>query len=210
MVKSKAPLKLGEKVLFIAVGIFFAMAVLGFGVLEYARHKMDKPMFAVTVHYVFSSEAKRGMDFFFKGNCTDCHRALNSGTNMGPNMDLDGVGTKHSEAWLYDFMRNPERDYGYKTLDHGPGKAASYVALMKPEKLHAIAAFLSTLRAASGSPVSPIPPKERSPFIDSMVKSFAPASWKNGQFKDMRRDKRVENKSKAPIGQASGARGGAQ
>ena len=117
MAKDKAPIKLGEKVLFIAVGIFFVMAVLGFGALEYARHHMHKPMFPVTVHYTFSAEAKRGMDFFFRGNCTDCHRALNSGTNMGPNMDLDGIGTKHSEAWLYNFMRMPERNYGYETLD---------------------------------------------------------------------------------------------
>ncbi len=209
MAKSKAPIKLGEKVLFIAVGIFFVMAVLGFGTLEYARHRMNKPMFPVTVHYTFSAKAKRGMEFFFKGNCTDCHRALNSGTNMGPNMDLDGVGTKHSEAWLYNFMRMPERNYGYTTLDHGAGKAASYVALMKPEKLHAIAAFLSALKASSGSPVSPIPPAERSPFIDSMVKSFAPESWKNGKFKDMRRDKRVSDQNGIP-GQASGTRGGGQ
>jgi len=198
MAKNKTPIKIGEKVLFITVGIFFVMAVIGFGVMEYARHHMKKPMFAINTDYHFSDEAKQGMQFFFrKGNCTDCHRALNSGTNMGPNMDLDGVGTKHAEAWLYNFMRFPERNYGFPTLDHGVGKAASYVALMDAKQLHAIAAFLSSLKARSGSAVSPVPPSSEAPFIDSMVRKFAPESWKTGQFKDMRKDKRVANQHKA-------------
>jgi len=198
MTKKKQTIKLGEKVLFITVGIFIVLAVIGFGIMEYMRHHMDKAMFPVTTDYHFSAEAKQGMDFFFReGNCTDCHRALNSGTNMGPNMDLDGVGTKHTEAWLYNFMRMPERNYGYQTLDHGVGKAASYVAMMDAKKLHAIAAFLSSLKATSGSPASPIPPKDRSPFVDSMVKKFAPESWKHGKYKDMRNDKRVADQNGA-------------
>jgi len=198
MAKNKEPLKIGEKVLFITVGIFFVLAVIGFGIMEYTRHHMDKPMFQVNTAYHFSDEAKRGMDFFFReGNCTDCHRALNSGTNMGPNMDLDGVGSKHNEAWLYDFMRMPNRTYKEPTLDHGPGKAASYVALMDAKKLHAIAAFLSSLQARSGSTVSPVPPSDASPFIDSMVRKFAPESWKSGKYKDMRKDKRVANQHDA-------------
>jgi len=193
--KPSSPVKTGERVIFIVTAIFLVLAIIGFGAMEYVRHHMDKPMFPVNVAYHFSDEAKQGMEFFFrKGNCTDCHRALNSGTNMGPGSDLDGMGSKHDAAWIYNFMRMPEQTYTRgATLDHGPGKAAAYVATMDAKELHAIAAFLSSLKARSGSTVSPVPPSDKSPFIDSMVRKFAPASWKTGQFKDMRKDKRVAN-----------------
>lgn len=195
-----SPVKIGERVIFIVTAIFIVLAVIAFGGMEYIRHQSDKPMFSVTADYHFNDEAKRGMVFFFRdGNCTACHRALNSGTNMGPGVDLDGEGSKRSAAWIYDFMRTPEQIYARtyargRTLDHGPGKAAAYVAKMKPQQLHAIAEFLSSLKVASGSTISPVPPSSRAPFIDSMVRKFAPDSWKTGEYKDMRKDERVVDK----------------
>jgi len=145
-------------------------------------------MFPNDIHYNFSKEGGRGMHLFFrKGNCTDCHRALNSGTNMGPEVNLDGEGSKHSVKWLYDFLRTPEKIYHGRTLDHGKGKAAAYVATMPDKELHAIAVFLSELKADSGSTVAPGPPQGRSHFIDSMVKDFAPPGWKDGKYRDMRK-----------------------
>ena len=192
MAKKIQHMKTGEKLLFIITAVFITLAVIAFVAMEYIRHHSDKPMFAINTNYQFSTEAKRGMDLFFRrGNCTDCHRALNSGTNMGPGSDLDGEGTKRSMVWLYDFLRMPEKTYHGPTLDHGPGKAASYVSIWPAKDLHAIAAFLSALQAKSGSTVSPVPPTERSPFVDSMVKKFAPGSWKKGGYKDMRKDSRV-------------------
>ncbi len=180
--------KIGERVIFIVTAIFLVLAVISFGIMEYIRHHSDKPMFASNTHYNFSKEGKNGMRLFFrKGNCTDCHRALRSGTNMGPGSDLDGEGSKHGAAWLYDFLRMPEKTYVGRTLDHGSGKAAAYVASYPAKDLHAIAIFLSELRADSGSTMSPVPPEGKSPFVDSMVKHFAPDKWKHGAYRDMRK-----------------------
>ena len=204
MSKHSTHLKIGERVIYIVTAIFITLCVVAFGIMEYVRHHSDKPMFAITTNYQFSAEAKRGMDLFFrKGSCTDCHRALNSGTNMGPGTDLDGEGTKRSMTWIYNFLRMPEKTYRGTshgpTLDHGPGKAASFVATWKAKDLHAIAAFLSALQAKSGSSVSPIPPTNRSPFVESMIKKFAPESWQTGRYKDMRKDSRVaDEKSLTP------------
>lgn len=188
MSNNNPPVKTGERVIFIVTIVFLVLAVLGFGMLEYVRQHSDKPMFVENVHDHFSKEGGRGMHLFFrKGNCTDCHRALNSGTNMGAQVDLDGEGSKRSLTWIYNFLRMPEKTYHGPTLDHGPGKAAAYVAKFPPNELHAIAVFLSELRADSGSTVAPVPPSGRSPFIDSMVKSFAPKSWESGQYRDERK-----------------------
>jgi len=47
--------------------------------------------------------------------------------------------------------------------------------------------------------VSPIPPTNRSPFVESMIKKFAPESWQTGRYKDMRKDSRVaDEKSLTP------------
>jgi len=179
--------KTGERVIFIVTIIFFVFAAIGFGIMEYVRHHRDKPMFAVNVHDHFSKDGGRGMQLFFrKGNCTDCHRALNSGTNMGRQVDLDGEGSKRDQAWIEAFLLNPEKTYQGSTLDHGPGKAAAYVARMPAGDLHLIAVFLSELKADSGSTVAPVAPKGESSFIESMVKKFAPDSWKSGEYRDMR------------------------
>lgn len=187
MSKQTSSVKTGERVIFIVTIIFLVLAAIGFGIMEYVRQHSDKPMFASNTHYNFTKEGERGMRLFFrKGNCTDCHRALNSGTNMGAQVDLDGEGSKRSVTWLEDFMRMPEKTYHGPTLDHGPGKAAAYVATFPPEELRAIAVFLSELKADSGSAVAPTSPKGKSPFVESMVKKFAPDSWKSGEYRDMR------------------------
>jgi hypothetical protein len=190
-VKEQPPFKIGEKVMFLVTAIFIALAVLAFGLMEYIRHHSDHKMFPVYTDYHFSAEGKRGMDVFFrKGNCTDCHRALNDGTNMGPGALLDGEGSRRSFTWIYNFLREPEKTYGGPTLDHGVGKAAAYVADMSDKNLHAIATWLSELQTKRGSVISPYAPKGRNPFIDSMVSHFAPESWKDSGYKDMRHPNR--------------------
>ena len=121
---------------------------------------------------------------FRKRRCTSCHRALRNGTNMG--LSLDGVGSRRSREWLYNFLRDPEATYGAPTVDHGyPPKEASYVASLPDEELQYLATFLPELKADQGSAAAPEPPSGRSEFIDSMVGAFAPKSWKE-KYKDVR------------------------
>jgi len=186
MVKKKQPMKTGEKVLFTIFGVFMVFAVIAFGIMEYIRAHSDKPMYAQLTHYEFSKEGNHGSELFRVNMCRSCHRALGSGTNMGRGADLDGIGSRHDVKWIYAFLRHPEKTYGARTIDHGPApKEASYTMKLPAKDLHAIARFLSELRSEQGSSTSPIPPKGKSVFIDTMVNTWAPKEWKK-KYKDIR------------------------
>ena len=184
----KQSLKRGEKLLFGVFGAFLIAAVIGYAVLESIRLNSDKPMFAIKTHFDLSAEGKQGQQLYNnKGGCSTCHRAMQSGTNMG--LSLDGVGSKYSYDWIYNFLRDPEKTYKSRydrqTFDHAVGREAGYVAEMPDQDLRLIATYLSELRSDRGSSSAPLPPEGRSEFIDKMIGTWAPESWKK-KFKDVR------------------------
>lgn len=185
-------LKRGEKILFGVIGLICVFALASFVMLEVLRARSDKPLYANATHFDFSAEGMRGSSLFRERRCTSCHRAVRNGTNMG--LDLDGIGSRRSLQYLGEFLRAPEETYSSKTVDHGkPPKEAAYVAEMPEDERHAIAVFLSELRANRGSPDAPLPPPEHSGFIDEMVKVWAPSNWKS-EFRDVREDQKIEKK----------------
>lgn len=180
----KQSMKQGEKILFGITAAFIIVAVIAYILLELIRHNMDKPMFEQRTHYTLNAEGQRGSALFRTSGCTSCHRAMRNGTNMG--LSLDGVGSMRTAEWLYDFLLNPEQVYGSETVDHGPApKEAAFVAKLPAADLHAMAVFISELKSDRGSASAPMPPDERSEFIDNMLKDFAPESWKD-KYKDIR------------------------
>jgi hypothetical protein len=192
MSKEKQPLKSGEKILFGIVAVFIGLATIGYIALEAYRYNKPEPLFEVKTHYDFTAEGQLGSRLFRKEGCTACHRALRNGTNMG--LSLDGVGSARSLDWLAAFLADPEKTYEAKTFDHGPGKEAAYVAELPAEKRHAIAVFISQLKADQGSSSAPMPPEGRSEFIDSMVGAWAPPGWKE-KYTDVREKQPVGNPS---------------
>ncbi len=185
-------LKRGEKILFGAVILLCVLAVIGFVGMEIIRANMSKPMYENTTQYNFSEEGLHGSSLFRYRGCTSCHRAVRNGTNMG--LDLDGIGSKRSLQYLTNFLKDPEATYETRTVDHGPNKAAQGVAKLPEDERHALAVFLSELRAVQGSPAARLPPDGRSGFVDEMVKDLAPEEWKKGH-KDVREE---AEKSKQP------------
>ena len=184
MAKEKQPLKSGEKILFGIVGAFVVLATLGYIALETYRLNRPEPLFEVKTHYDFTEEGLLGSRLFREAGCTACHRALRNGTNMG--LSLDGVGSYRTLDWLVTFMVDPESIYGAKTFDHGPApKEAAYVAKLPEKDRHAIAVFISQLKADQGSSTAPMPPEGRSEFIDSMIGAWAPPTWKD-KYTDIR------------------------
>lgn len=184
MSKNKQALKTGEKILFIVAGAFIFLAAIAFGIMQYLMATSEKPLFETKTRYELTAEGQKGSQIFREAACTECHRAMRGGTNMGN--DLDGTGSRRTLAWLEAFLADPEGTYGSPTMDHGPKpKQAYYVQEMSAEKRHLMAVFLSQLKADQGSAAAPEPPKGDSPFIDSMVKSWAPTEWKD-KYKDIR------------------------
>jgi hypothetical protein len=187
----KQSLKPGEKVLFSIFGVFVVVAVLGYIALEAMRMHTEKPMFVIRTHYDLTPEGDRGSVIFRKSRCTDCHRAMNNGTNMG--LDLDGLGSSKSKEWILSFLREPEKTYGTQTVDHGLApKEAAYVANMPLADLDAMATFISELKADRGSPSAPEPPEGKSSFIDDMVQMWAPKDWKH-KYQDVRDEDSGDN-----------------
>ena len=199
MSKQKQSLKSGEKILFGIVAVFIGLAVIGYAALETYRMSRTEPLFVNRTHYDFTEEGQLGSRLFRESKCTDCHRALRNGTNMG--LSLDGVGSLRSLDWLVAFLADPEATYGAKTFDHGPRpKEAAYVAELPEKDRHAIAVFISQLKSDQGSSSAPMPPEGRSDFIDKMVGAWAPADWKE-RFTDVR-TKSPEKSADAPASDA--------
>ncbi|RMH59185.1 MAG: hypothetical protein D6678_08235 [Zetaproteobacteria bacterium] len=188
MSKKQQPLKPGEKILFTVAGAFVVFAVIAFIVMQFIIARSDKPLFETKTHVELSPEGQKGSELFRVNGCTTCHRALRNGTNMGRTADLDGIGSRRSLDWIYAFLRHPEQTYGAPTIDHHAGEhSAAYVAELPAKDLHAIAVFLSELKADQGAAAAPVPPKGESPFIDTMVDMFAPKEWKE-KYHDIRDD----------------------
>lgn len=183
--RKQPPLKQGEKVLFIMAGIFVLLGIVAFTIMQVVSANSEKPLFAVKTHYSFSEEGLRGSTLFREQGCTVCHRALREGTNMGRTADMDGIGSRRNVEWLFSFIKQPDSVYDHDLFDHRPGKDAAFVAKMPVAQQHAIAVFLSELKAEQGSSASPIPPKGESPFIDTMVNTWAPKEWKH-KYRDLR------------------------
>ncbi len=183
-------LKTGEKLLFIVAGAFIILAGIAFGIMQYEMSTRDKPIFEQHTHFDLTETGKRGSQIYRRQACSECHRAMAEGTNMGNS--LDGIGSRRSVTWLENFLLEPEKTYGDVTMDHGKSpKQAYYVALLPKQDIHDLAVFLSELRSDQGSSSSPVPPKGESPFIDSMVKTWAPNTWKE-KYTDIR-DKKASS-----------------
>jgi len=178
-------LRLGEKILFGIAATFVLFAVISFIGMEIYRVHSGQKMYAQTSYYDFSPEGRDGGQRFRELGCTNCHRAVRNGTNNG--VSLDGIGSKHTLEYLTAFLHEPETTYRTQTMDHGADKGAAYVARLPEKDLHALAVFLSELKASQGSPDARLPLEERSGFIDEMVKIWAPSSWKS-QYKDVREE----------------------
>lgn len=177
-------MKKGEKILFGVVAFLVIITVINFTVLETIRHQSDKPMYPILTHFVFSEDGKKGYEKYQQGGCYTCHRAVGSGTSMG--VSMDGLGSKHDVNYFYQFLKDPEKTYGAKTLDHGEKpKDAAYVKDLPDADLHLMAIFLSELKAESGSSSAFEPPPGESSFIDAMLDMWAPDGWRS-QFKDIR------------------------
>ena len=177
-------MKKGEKILFGIIALLVLITVVNFAVLESVRHHSNTPLFPVLTHFDFSADGLRGYQIYQQSNCYTCHRAVGSGTSMG--VSLDGLGSKHEITYFYNFLKEPEQTYGAKTMDHGAQpKDAAYVSALPDKDLHALATFLSELKADQGSSSSFVPPKGDSSFIDAMLDMWVPDSWRS-QFKDIR------------------------
>jgi mono/diheme cytochrome c family protein len=88
---------------------------------------------------VFSQEpgglVVRGKQLFVEHGCYGCHTVGNMGTPIGP--DLTGVGSRHPQAYLERWVRDPSSQ---KPTAHMPRLELSEA------EVRALAAYLASLR----------------------------------------------------------------
>ena len=188
-------LRTGEKILFGIFALMLVFAGISFVMMEIYRSRLNHPMYEITTQFDFTPEGKVGSELFRTKGCTDCHRAVRNGTNHG--VVLDGIGSRRTLDYLISFLRKPETTYETKTVDHGLNKEAAYVAALPDNDIHALAVFLSELKARQGSADARLPMPERSGFVDEMVKVWAPSAWKS-EYHDLRQDAGQNSKKENP------------
>lgn len=186
---AKSGLKRGEKILFGISGVFIVVALVGYVALEGYRLTTKKQIFSNLTSFDLSKDGNAGHLIFKQNRCSSCHRAFLTGTSMGGQTTLDGIGSRRSQAWIRSFLGNPEpvykETYHAATFDHGLGKEAAYVAELTPQQHDLMATFLSQLRSQRGASTAPQPPDGHSPFIESVLSIWAPDSWKE-KYQDVR------------------------
>ena len=126
-------LRAGEWLVLGGMVVIVAFAAL-VGVLIY----MKPP--PVRFVYVESPLSKRGEAVFRNEGCSSCHAVFGNGASYGPN--LDGVGSRRSEAWLKQYLMDPK-----------PGVSAKPYRLrmpaydkLDPADLNALVAYLRGLK----------------------------------------------------------------
>ena len=170
-------LKTGEKILFGGVVVLILVTISNYAILEVVRARTGRTMFPVRTHYDFAGEGFRGSELFRVNNCTNCHKAVGNGTNMG--LNLDGMGSRHDLAYIERFLHDPEGTYPSRTVDHGlPPKEAAYVGRIPEADLHAIAVFLSQLKSDRGAASAEAPPPGRIGAVDAFFDMWVPDSWR--------------------------------
>ncbi len=98
-------MKRGERFVWGLIGILLAVAL---GRLLLQRQDVRQgeiPFYSTAPHNV----AQAASDLFRKYHCQDCHSlwAVRDMLQNVPAPMLDGIGSLHSEAWLYDYLSAP-------------------------------------------------------------------------------------------------------
>jgi mono/diheme cytochrome c family protein len=82
-----------------------------------------------------SQEVALGERLFRSSNCLSCHQLGGRGGAIGP--DLAYEARRHADiAWQIEHLKHPDKVH--------PGSTMPHYDSLKPEALHALAAFLIT------------------------------------------------------------------
>ncbi len=98
-------MKRGEKAVLALIGIVVLSSVLWSSTRTTEKHDKEIPFYSDANADV----AKRAMDIYRDNGCKSCHTlwTLQDMTQSVPAPMLDGIGSLHSENWLYDYLSAP-------------------------------------------------------------------------------------------------------
>lgn len=136
-------MKSGEKLILALIG-----SVVLFGVVRSDLHVEDKhdreiPFYSTSTHEV----AVAAMDVYHNNGCKDCHSlwTLKDMLESVPAPMLDGIGSLHSETWLYDYLSSPAPQEIVPSRLKKEYRMPSYSSLSE-EKRRVLAKYLASLK----------------------------------------------------------------
>ncbi|HEX8294724.1 MAG TPA: PVC-type heme-binding CxxCH protein [Chthoniobacteraceae bacterium] len=102
---------------------------------------------AAPAEVLLAGDAKRGSEIFYKhpaANCTLCHQLKGQGSAVGP--ALDGVAARQTPAYIQESLLEPSKVLAKGFEAAGVSPMPPMGALLKPQELEDVKAFLQTLR----------------------------------------------------------------
>jgi cbb3-type cytochrome oxidase cytochrome c subunit len=144
MLNTQPSIRAGEWVVLIGSGLVVILAVM----VGIAIYQKPPP---VTRTNVETPNGRVGEMIFRQQSCFSCHEVFGNGASYGPS--LDGVGSRRTQSWLLEYLRNPRPGVSKKPYRL---RMPSY-ANLGDKKLNAVVSYLQGLRQveANGRVVGP-------------------------------------------------------
>ena len=98
-------MKSGEKFVLVAIVVLLAFGIVRTLTHVEEPHESDIPFFSTASAEV----ATKATDIFRSNTCRSCHSlwSLKDVMQSVPAPMMDGIGSLHTEAWLYDYLSSP-------------------------------------------------------------------------------------------------------
>jgi sulfur-oxidizing protein SoxX len=136
-------MKRGEKAILLLI-----LFLVGAGMLHALfqgndKHEHDIPFYSTATPEV----ARNAMDIYRKSGCKDCHTlwTMKDILQSVPAPMLDGIGSLHSEAWLYDYLSSAKPQSIVPSRLKPEYRMPSYASLTEGDR-HMLAGYLASLK----------------------------------------------------------------
>lgn len=136
-------MKRGEKAI-----LFFIVLLVGGGMLrsffQIEKHDHDIPFYSTATPEV----ARDAMDLYKKSGCKNCHSlyTMKNILESVPAPMMDGIGSLHSEAWLFDYLSSANPQAIIPSRLKLEFRMPSYASSLSETERHTLAGYLASLR----------------------------------------------------------------
>ena len=136
-------MKRGEKAILALIGVFLVVGMIRSMLHVEGKHDREIPFYTTATHDL----SVKGMAIYNKNGCSVCHSlwTMKDILESVPAPMLDGIGSLHSEAWLYAYLSSPDPQSILPTRLKKQWSMPSYASMPDGER-HLMAQYLASLK----------------------------------------------------------------
>jgi L-cysteine S-thiosulfotransferase len=136
-------MKRGEKAVLFLIALLVGAGMLRALLQSGDKHDHDIPFYSTATPDL----ARNAMNLYRKSGCKDCHTlwTMKDMLQSVPAPMLDGIGSLHNEAWLYNYLSSASPQSIIPSRLKQEYRMPSYASLSDGER-HVLAAYLASLR----------------------------------------------------------------